>query len=89
MVIYLGRPALDQIEAAQATVDRHVAQAPLGRCAVCRAEPPCRPLADALATFARFGRLPRRRPGATLADAVGVTDRFDWLEATARRTERR
>jgi hypothetical protein len=63
-------------------VDRHVGRALTGVCAVCGAELPCRRLADALATLARFGRLPRRRPGATLADPVGVNDRFDWLGAT-------
>ena len=77
MAVYLGGPALDQIDAAQATVDKHVARAATGLCGTCRVEPPCRPLTEAVATLIGYGRLPRRRPGASLS--TRRDDSFAWL----------
>lgn len=63
MSTYLAGNALDQLDRAQAVVDRHVATAPNGRCLACGQAEPCRARAVASAVFARYGRLPRRRPG--------------------------
>jgi hypothetical protein len=65
---YLSTTALQQLEAAQAAVDEHLRMNVAGRC-LRRGEPsPCPVLPSANATFARYGRLPRRRPGVTVRD---------------------
>lgn len=62
---YLGRVALDQIEAAQAAADAHVALF-TGVCAACGETSPCAVLVTALSVHDRYGTLPRRRPGAAV-----------------------
>jgi hypothetical protein len=57
---YLGRVAVEQLDHAQAVIDRH-----LSACAVCGTSQPCRQRREAEATFLRYGRLPRRTPGQT------------------------
>lgn len=64
--VYLARAALDQVEATQAVMDAHVLHAATGRCSACQMEWPCDPVVEANATLLRYGRLPRRRPGATV-----------------------
>jgi hypothetical protein len=60
---YLARNALDRLRAAQAVVDWHAASGVDGRCLRCGQPEPCRSRIAASAVFARYGRLPRRRPG--------------------------
>jgi hypothetical protein len=55
-----GRSALDQ---AQADLDRHLAVSLAGRCRTCGDVEPCAARRTAMAVFARYHRLPRRRPG--------------------------
>jgi hypothetical protein len=62
---YLGRAALDQIEAAQAAADQH-ATLLTGICASCGKASRCAMLRTALSVLDRYGTLPRRRPGATI-----------------------
>lgn len=68
-VLYLSTVAFDQIEAAQTAIDGHPAGID-GLCLRCRTGA-CRVRAAALHTLARYGRLPRRRPGASLTVPLG------------------
>jgi hypothetical protein len=78
--VYLSRVALERIEAAQAVIDQHVLHAVSGRCFLCGEESPCRSQQEASAVLLGYGRLPRRRAGATRTGEVGRReDRFGWL----------
>jgi hypothetical protein len=71
---YLARVALDELDHAQAVIDRH-----LTSCLVCGTNQPCRERCDAEAVFLRMGRLPRRRPG--LAGGSSQTPAtFSWFD---------
>ncbi|MGC9665021.1 hypothetical protein ACNTMW_00505 [Planosporangium sp. 12N6] len=61
---YLSTGVLVQLARAQAELDRHLVSTPGGRCRTCGADEPCAGRLAAGRTFARFGRLPRRTPGA-------------------------
>src|SRR2546421_10355253 len=61
---YLSRVALDELDHAQVELERHLAVRPNGLCATCGEVEPCAGRQAAGATFVRYGRLPRRRPGA-------------------------
>jgi len=75
---YLTRAVRDQLDRAQADVDRHVTAGPDGRCLACGRIQPCPALDTAHATFARLGRLPVRRPGLTThAGRQGTA--YDWF----------
>ena len=63
MTTYLSTALADQLAAAQGEVDRHVVTGRDGRCRSCGEIEPCRARKAASAMFARYGRLPRRRPG--------------------------
>lgn len=63
MTTYLARAVRDQLDRAQADVDHHIATGRDGRCLACGRVQTCPALEAAHATFARFGRLPVRRPG--------------------------
>jgi hypothetical protein len=69
--VYLGRAGLDQIAAAQAEFDVHVVSSGDGQCVTC-AGSPCPGQASALRALAQYDQLPRRRPGATRPDRIGL-----------------
>jgi hypothetical protein len=69
--VYLGHAALEQVEAAQAEFDAHVPGGADGECLTCR-DRPCPGQATALRTLARYGWLPRRSPGATRPERIGL-----------------
>jgi hypothetical protein len=59
---YLAAHVREQLDHAQAAIERHVA-GPHGRCVTCGEIEPCRARITAQATFARYQRLPVRIPG--------------------------
>jgi hypothetical protein len=63
MTLTYPRRILAELAAAQAEIDRHVAAGRDGRCLACGHTHPCRALDLAHSTFARYRRLPARRPG--------------------------
>ena len=65
MGTYLAQAALDELAKAQAELERHLVTGPDGRCRDCGGVEPCRARVRLEAVFALYGRLPRRRPGAT------------------------
>jgi hypothetical protein len=69
---YLSGAIVEQLDRAQAEIDSHVAAGPDGRCLACGAEAPCPALQRANVTFARYGRLPVRRPGLARRGIAGV-----------------
>jgi hypothetical protein len=62
---YLAVAAVDQLDQAQAALEHHVVTGLDGRCVGCRDLEPCRERGRLEAVFARYGRLPVRRPGVT------------------------
>lgn len=71
MATYLAAAALDQLEQAQALLERHLAAGPDGRCLTCGQVESCQERAWANGVILRYGRLPRRRPGAAAAKRRG------------------
>jgi hypothetical protein len=64
MTVYLGGAAAEElVRAAQAELNRHLLVLPDGRCVTCGGVEPCPARVRQHATFARLGRLPRRKPG--------------------------
>jgi hypothetical protein len=73
---YLARGVLDELDQAQAVIDRH-----LVGCVVCGTSRPCDERRVADRVFLRYERLPRRRPG--LAGAGTYTPaRFGWFDSS-------
>lgn len=62
---YLTQAAMEQVDHAQVELERHLVTGATGRCVTCRQPEPCSGRTTAEATFARYGRLPHRRPGMT------------------------
>ncbi|MFY1637251.1 hypothetical protein ACN27F_28945 [Solwaraspora sp. WMMB335] len=60
---YFARSALDELDHAQAELERHLAVRPNGVCATCGEVEPCAGRREAGVMFDRYGLLPRRRPG--------------------------
>jgi hypothetical protein len=81
MATYLATAALDQLDQAQAELERHLVAGPDGRCLGCRELEPCAARARIEAVFVLYGRLPRRRPGATGMGtrSLKTTDRRSWF----------
>jgi hypothetical protein len=79
---YLGATAREEIAAAQSIVDTHVVLSHKGSCLVCRAPGPCRQYETAAVTFRVYRQLPRRRPGATGPESIGVSS-GSWFARTA------
>jgi hypothetical protein len=82
MGAYLAEAALEELVKAQAELERHLLSRPGGRCLACGGMEPCRARVRLEAVFALYGRLPKRRPGATVA-GVRVTEHGDnrpWFE---------
>ncbi len=63
--MYLAEAALEQLDKAQAELEKHLVTRPDGRCATCGEMEPCRPRVRMHAVFALYGRLPKRTPGVT------------------------
>ena len=61
-----------QIERAQAVLDRHVVSSGDGKCMECKVLGPCANHEAAARVFERCARLPRRRPGLTRPELVGA-----------------
>jgi hypothetical protein len=61
--LYLSNAATQELDQAQAELDKHLPSGSDGRCLCCREEIPCRTRERATLTFRRYGALPRRRPG--------------------------
>jgi hypothetical protein len=59
---------MDQLEAAQAELERHLVTGLDGRCRSCGDLEPCRERGRLEAVFALYNELPRRRPGVTGID---------------------
>ena len=70
--VYLSAAAIDQLIAAQRAFDEHVSSSVTGYCLRCHLIGPCPSNEQAAATFARHGRLPRRRPGATRPQLINA-----------------
>jgi len=66
MTVYLASPVRDQLDRAQRDIDDHLAIGADGRCLACGEFEPCAIRVTASAVFARYGVLPRRRPGRAL-----------------------
>jgi hypothetical protein len=73
MTTYLGAVAQEQVDQAQAELERHLVIGPSGRCRTCGEVEPCRGRQAATEVFLRYGRLPRRQPGLTCGKTL--TDR--------------
>jgi hypothetical protein len=69
-----GQDVAAMLAGIQAVLDEHVG-ASAGRCAVCGGPGPCQLYLKASRAFAWSGHLPRRRPGATLANSPAATGR--------------
>jgi hypothetical protein len=76
--VYLSRVAWERLNAAQAVVDEHAANAQ-GLCAICRVPDPCPARTEAAARISRYGLLPRRRPGSGPAELDATTSEFAWF----------
>src|SRR2546423_8909114 len=74
--LYLSSVAVDELEHAQAELDKHLPSGSDGKCLCCQEEIPCPARERAALTFRRYGALPRRRPGlARVRPVVGTTSR--------------
>lgn len=62
---YLASVALEEVERAQAELERHLTVRPSGKCVTCGEVEPCSGRQEAGTTIIKYGRLPRRRPGAS------------------------
>ncbi len=68
MGTYLAAAVIHELDQAQATLEQHIVTGPDGRCRGCAELEPCGTRAHVQALFVQYGRLPRRRPGATGMD---------------------
>jgi len=62
---YLASVALEEVEGAQADLERHLTVRPTGECVTCGQVEPCSGRQEAGTTIIKYGCLPRRRPGAS------------------------
>jgi len=69
--LYLSTAAVDELAQVQAALDRHLPSGSDGKCLSCGQEIPCATREAATKTFARYGALPRRRPGLARVRPVG------------------
>jgi hypothetical protein len=69
---YLAGAARERLAVAQSTMDAHPISLRDGRCITCGIEGGCIEREAAARIFARYGVLPRRRPGATRPELVGA-----------------
>ncbi|MDM4721686.1 hypothetical protein QTQ03_19590 [Micromonospora sp. WMMA1363] len=75
----------DQIDRAQAVLERHTVSSADGRCLACGVLGPCPDQERATRVFALALRLPRRVPGLTQPHLIGVrrADEPAWFEAAS------
>jgi hypothetical protein len=70
----------EQIDHAQATLDRHAVSSADGLCLTCKVLGPCPEHEAAAEVFTLSARLPLRRPGATRPELLGAKRvDFRWL----------
>jgi hypothetical protein len=69
---YLAAAVVVQLDQAQRLLDSHVMTLNTGACRLCGTVGTCDYRDAAAATFARYQRLPRRRPGASRPELVGA-----------------
>lgn len=62
---YLAGVALEEVERVQAELERHLTVRPSGECVTCGEIEPCSGRQEAGTTIIKYGRLSRRRPGAS------------------------
>jgi hypothetical protein len=67
--LYVSASALEHLTRAQTVIDMHLTFSRGGLCGLCRQPEPCQRRVEAEQLFVRYGRLPRRTPGLTFADA--------------------
>lgn len=80
MSIFLSAAVQEQLDFAQAQLDRHTAPSADGRCAACGEEDPCDLRRVALRVFGRCGCLPRRWPGVSRPEQVATPEAWSgWL----------
>ncbi|MFI6823237.1 hypothetical protein ACIBJE_20100 [Micromonospora sp. NPDC050187] len=80
MSIYLSGAVRDQLQAAQYQLDRHTPSIRDGCCVRCGEDGPCAQRRAALRVFGRYGRLPRRWPGASRPELVRTPVAwYGWL----------
>jgi hypothetical protein len=81
--VFLSAAVREQLDFAQTQLDRHTAANADGRCAVCGEDDPCSLRRVALRAFGRYGRLPRRWPGASRPEEVGSQRAWSgWLNGS-------
>ena len=69
---YLAAAAVGQLHEAQRLLDAHVIVLRTGACRLCGNLNSCDYRDAASATFARYRRLPQRRPGASQPELIGA-----------------
>lgn len=84
MGMYLAASALEQLDQAQAELERHVVTGPDGHCRGCGDVEPCPARVRLEAVFALYGRLPQRRPGVTMVGLRATEGRRKqlWFDKT-------
>ncbi|MDT4993081.1 MAG: hypothetical protein QOH97_2973 [Actinoplanes sp.] len=74
----------EQIDHAQAVLDRHAVSSGDGLCVTCGVLGPCPEHEAAAKVFSRSAHLPQRRPGATRPELLGANRTgFHWLSQQA------
>jgi hypothetical protein len=83
MSVYLCHSALEQLAQAQAELERHLVTGPDGLCLGCGRREPCGARVRLQAVFSLYGRLPKRRPGATKVGTrrIEAKDARSWFVA--------
>lgn len=66
---YLAGLVREQLTEAQVVIDNHLTFSRAGKCWLCEETEPCTRRVEAQQLFTHYGRLPRRTPGLTFADA--------------------
>jgi hypothetical protein len=66
MSVYLATTVRQWLDQAQFLLEQHISRT--GRCTACGEPEPCGTTVEAQKLMARYGRLPRRRPGLTRPD---------------------
>jgi hypothetical protein len=69
---YYAMTADEQLGEAQRVLDTHITSSATGRCLACGSLGPCHKRENAVVTFSRTLRLPRRKPMATRPELVGA-----------------
>ena len=83
MTVYVSANVREQVDAAQAQLNRHALTLNGSLCTPCEVEGPCAERRAALRTLASYSRLPRRRPGASRPERMSMrsTGGASWFES--------